>query len=121
MIFTLCGEVGELAVTPEEELALGGNRPLEIAERVRYRSMDWEVADVSDRVLTLFGRGVLNRGLRVDVVRGLEPVQRLTPRILMRRLAMAGVACYRLPKEHLDATALANALSPVSSGASAPS
>lgn len=33
-----------------------GDRPLEIGERVRFRSPEWEVADTTERVVTLFGR-----------------------------------------------------------------
>lgn len=54
-------------------------RPLEVGERVRFRSLDWEVADVSDLAVSLFGRQAANRGRRLTVIPGLEPIERVAP------------------------------------------
>lgn len=53
------------------------DRPLEIGERVRFRSLQWEVADATERVVTLFGREPANRGRMVHALRGLELIARM--------------------------------------------
>jgi superfamily II DNA or RNA helicase len=49
--------------------------PLEIGQRVIFRSLQWEVADnSSDAVVELFGRDRLNQGEIVRAILGLEPI-----------------------------------------------
>lgn len=49
----------------------------EVGERVIFRSLPWEVADVSSATyIELFGRGRENQGLRVKVIPDLEPIAR---------------------------------------------
>lgn len=51
--------------------------PFEVGERVIFRSLPWEVADVSSSVtIELFGRGRENQGLRIRVVPELERIER---------------------------------------------
>lgn len=52
-------------------------RPLEIGERVRFRSRQWEVVDTTERAVTLFGREAANRRRRVHALLGLEPIARM--------------------------------------------
>ena len=61
-------------------------RPLEIGERVRYRSLVWEVAEVGERSLTLFGREAANRGRSVQPLNGYERIERVTPPPLTYRI-----------------------------------
>lgn len=49
--------------------------PLEIGQRVIFRSLQWEVADnSSDAVVELFGRDRLNQGQIARAILGLEPI-----------------------------------------------
>ena len=51
--------------------------PFEVGERVIFRSLPWEVADVSSAThIELFGRGRENQGMRVRVVPDLETIER---------------------------------------------
>jgi len=65
-------------------------RPLEVGERVRFRSLQWEVEDAGERLVTLFGREAVNRGRRVRVVQGLEPIERTAPPPLVCRIGDKG-------------------------------
>ncbi len=60
---------------------MGSSRTsFELGERVTFRSLRWEVADVSSAThIELFGRGRENQGLRIKVIPGLEPVKRDQP------------------------------------------
>lgn len=50
--------------------------PLEIGQRVVFRSLQWEVADTfSEAYVELFGRDRLNQGQRVKAILGLEPIE----------------------------------------------
>ncbi|HZV49247.1 MAG TPA: DEAD/DEAH box helicase, partial [Candidatus Dormibacteraeota bacterium] len=66
------------------------DRPLEVGERVRFRSLQWEVEDAGERLVTLFGREAVNRGRRVRVVQGLEPIERTAPPPLVCRIGDKG-------------------------------
>ena len=49
----------------------------EVGQRVTFRSLQWEVEDSSvEGFLTLFGRDHENRGHRMKVALGLEPLER---------------------------------------------
>jgi len=49
--------------------------PLEIGQRVVFRSLQWEVADnSSDAVVELFGRDRMNQGQIARAILGLEPI-----------------------------------------------
>jgi hypothetical protein len=51
--------------------------PFEIGERVVFRSLHWEVADVSsESYVELFGRSRENQGRTVRAIPGLEPIER---------------------------------------------
>lgn len=51
--------------------------PFELGERVIFRSLPWEVADISSTAyIELFGRGRENQGLRIKVIPDLEPIER---------------------------------------------
>src|SRR5574341_627753 len=49
---------------------------LEVGQRVTFRSLQWEVENVSGTFATLFGRDLANHGHRAQVVLSLEPVER---------------------------------------------
>jgi superfamily II DNA or RNA helicase len=66
------------------------DRPFEVGERVRFRSLQWEVEDAGERLVTLFGREAVNRGRRVRVVQGLEPIERTAPPPLVCRIGEKG-------------------------------
>src|SRR2546427_527941 len=61
-------------------------RPLEIGERVRFRSLHWEVEDVSASAIRLFGREASNQGRHLSVIPGFEPVERVKPPPLTYRI-----------------------------------
>jgi hypothetical protein len=44
------------------------DRPIEVGERVRYRSLDWMVSAVSERTITLFGRQPSHQGRTLQAV-----------------------------------------------------
>lgn len=49
----------------------------EIGQRVNFRSLQWEVADISsDTFVELYGRSDENRGRKVRVLLGIEPIER---------------------------------------------
>ena len=51
--------------------------PFEVGERVIFRSLPWEVADVSSATsIELFGRGRENQGLRISIIPDLESIER---------------------------------------------
>ncbi len=51
--------------------------PFEVGERVIFRSLPWEVADVSSATsIELFGRGRENQGLRIRIIPDLESIER---------------------------------------------
>ncbi|PZR94652.1 MAG: hypothetical protein DLM67_12200 [Candidatus Nephthysia bennettiae] len=66
--------------------AKASERPLEIGERVRFRSLQWEVEDVSAGAIRLFGREASNQGRRLSVIPGFEPVERVKPPPLTYRI-----------------------------------
>lgn len=56
---------------------LTSTHPLEVGERVLFRSLRWEVAEASDQVVRLYGREAMNQGVEVQVLPDLEPIERL--------------------------------------------
>jgi hypothetical protein len=77
-----------LAATVTQGLDL--DRPFEVGEHVRFRSLQWEVEDAGERLVTLFGREAINRGRQVRVVQGLEPIERTAPPPLVCRIGEKG-------------------------------
>ena len=65
-------------ITVAQSLRSPSEQPAEVGERVRCRSLAWEVEDVSALGVTLFGRDTLNRGRHITVIPGLEAIVRET-------------------------------------------
>ncbi len=65
--------------------------PIEIGERVVFRSLQWEVANnAAEQYVELFGRSAGNRGRTVRALVGLEPIERALPPPLTWTLGAPG-------------------------------